>query len=69
MNTFTINKIRLLSVDGVAEANSGHTGAPLGLAAIGHVLMKNMKFNLRIENTWIALFYQAAMLVLYYFLC
>ncbi|KAF0271754.1 hypothetical protein FOG51_03135 [Hanseniaspora uvarum] len=40
-----INTIRLLAVDAVAAANSGHPGAPLGLAPAAHVIFKNMKFN------------------------
>lgn len=40
-----INTIRLLAVDAVAAANSGHPGAPLGLAPAAHVIFKGMKFN------------------------
>jgi len=34
----TINTIRTLSMDAIQEANSGHPGAPMGLAAAGFVL-------------------------------
>ncbi|HEY4207938.1 MAG TPA: transketolase [Puia sp.] len=33
-----INTVRLLSVDGVQKANSGHPGTPMGIAPMGHVL-------------------------------
>ena len=33
-----INTIRTLSMDGVQNANSGHPGAPMGLAAAAYVL-------------------------------
>lgn len=45
IDTKAINTIRLLAVDAVAAANSGHPGAPLGLAPAAHVIFKNMKFN------------------------
>lgn len=34
----SINTIRLLSADMVQKANSGHPGAPMGLAPLAHVL-------------------------------
>lgn len=40
-----INTIKLLSVDQVAKANSGHPGAPLGLATVAHLIWKQSKFN------------------------
>lgn len=40
-----ISTIKLLSVDQVSKANSGHPGAPLGLAPLAHVIWKQMKFN------------------------
>ncbi|KAL1297301.1 hypothetical protein AAFC00_004854 [Neodothiora populina] len=41
-----INTIRTLAVDATAKANSGHPGAPMGMAPIAHVLFnKFMKFN------------------------
>ena len=33
-----IDTVRVLSADVVQKANSGHPGAPMGLAAVGHVL-------------------------------
>ncbi|ROV92789.1 hypothetical protein VMCG_09065 [Cytospora schulzeri] len=42
----TINTIRVLSADATAHANSGHPGAPMGMAPVAHVLFnKFMKFN------------------------
>lgn len=41
-----INTIRILAADAVAKSNSGHPGAPMGMAPVAHVLWKNfMKFN------------------------
>ncbi|KAJ2903018.1 hypothetical protein MKZ38_010524 [Zalerion maritima] len=41
-----INSIRMLAVDGTFAANSGHPGAPMGMAPVAHVLFqKIMKFN------------------------
>ncbi|AOA60873.1 Transketolase [Komagataella phaffii CBS 7435] len=47
-----INTIRLLAVDTVAKANSGHPGAPMGLAPAAHTLFKQMRFNPR-NPAWI----------------
>ncbi|KAK5114095.1 hypothetical protein LTR62_002664 [Meristemomyces frigidus] len=41
-----INTIRLLAVDATFAANSGHPGAPMGMAPVAHVLFnKFMTFN------------------------
>ncbi|PTB64181.1 transketolase-like protein [Trichoderma citrinoviride] len=41
-----INTIRLLAVDATFKSNSGHPGAPMGMAPIAHVLWdKFMRFN------------------------
>ncbi|ODV57850.1 transketolase TKL1 [Ascoidea rubescens DSM 1968] len=45
IDNLAISTIRLLSVDQVAKANSGHPGAPLGLAPVSHFLWKQMNFN------------------------
>ncbi|CUS21985.1 LAQU0S04e05534g1_1 [Lachancea quebecensis] len=45
IDRLAISTIRLLSVDQVAAANSGHPGAPLGLAPAAHVIWKQMKLN------------------------
>ncbi|MEZ4765117.1 MAG: hypothetical protein R3C26_18640 [Calditrichia bacterium] len=41
-----IQTIRTLSIDGVQKANSGHPGAPMGLAPLAYVLFtKIMQHN------------------------
>ncbi|MEZ8083744.1 hypothetical protein, partial [Enterovibrio norvegicus] len=35
------NAIRALSMDGVQQANSGHPGAPMGMADIAEVLWRD----------------------------
>jgi transketolase len=41
-----INTIRFLAVDAVQKANSGHPGAPMGMAAIAYTLWtKHLRFN------------------------
>lgn len=52
IDQLTINTIRLLSVDAVEKANSGHPGAPLGLAPAAHILWKQMKFVPK-DNSWL----------------
>nr|5I51_A Chain A, Transketolase [Scheffersomyces stipitis CBS 6054] len=47
-----ISTIRLLAVDAVAAANSGHPGAPLGLAPAAHAVFKKMRFNPK-DTKWI----------------
>jgi transketolase len=38
LDDLCINSIRMLSVDAVEKANSGHPGAPMGLAPAAHIL-------------------------------
>ncbi len=46
IENLAINTIRMLSVDGVQKANSGHPGLPMGAAAMVYVLWKkSMKHN------------------------
>jgi transketolase len=41
-----INAIRMLSIDGVQKANSGHPGLPLGAAAMAYALWtRHLRFN------------------------
>ncbi len=43
-----VNTIRTLSIDAVQKANSGHPGAPLGMAPMGYTLFtKFLRFNPR----------------------
>src|SRR5882672_6452456 len=42
----SIDTVRVLSVDAVQKANSGHPGMPMGAAPMGHVLWsKYMRYN------------------------
>src|ERR1700676_3239427 len=46
LDQLSINTLRLLAVDAVQKANSGHPGAPLGCAPIAYLLFhKLMKHN------------------------
>ncbi|KAK4557029.1 Transketolase [Recurvomyces mirabilis] len=48
-----INTIRTLAVDATFAANSGHPGAPMGMAPVAHVLFnKFMTFNPK-NPSWI----------------
>lgn len=38
LDTLSIDTIRVLAADIVGKANSGHPGAPMGLAAVSHIL-------------------------------
>ena len=47
-----LNTIRFLSADGVQKANSGHTGLPMGTAALAYTLfMRHMTYN-PADPTW-----------------
>ncbi|KAK4203270.1 putative transketolase : dihydroxyacetone synthase [Triangularia verruculosa] len=51
VDTKTINTIRVLAADATAHANSGHPGAPMGMAPVAHVLFnKIMRFNPKNPN-------------------
>jgi len=51
LDDLAINSIRLLAVDATAKANSGHPGAPMGMAPVAHVLFnKFMTFNPKNPN-------------------
>ncbi|PQE25486.1 transketolase protein [Rutstroemia sp. NJR-2017a BBW] len=46
VDQLAINTIRLLAVDATFKSNSGHPGAPMGMAPVAHVLFnKIMNFN------------------------
>jgi transketolase len=46
LETVCINTIRMLSVDAVQKANSGHPGLPMGAAAMAYVLWSDyLKYN------------------------
>ncbi|OBT69450.1 hypothetical protein VE03_01186 [Pseudogymnoascus sp. 23342-1-I1] len=48
-----IDTLRALSIDASFKANSGHPGAPMGLAPIAHVLFNQMNFNPATNKYWI----------------
>ncbi|KMK62633.1 transketolase TktA [Aspergillus fumigatus Z5] len=51
LDQLAINTIRLLAVDATFKANSGHPGAPMGMAPVAHVLFnKFMNFNPKNPN-------------------
>ncbi|MCF7945723.1 MAG: transketolase [Spirochaetia bacterium] len=53
LNRDLANAVRILSMDGVQKANSGHPGAPMGMAEIAEVLWrKHLKHNPNNPN-WI----------------
>ena len=44
--------IRVLTLDAVAAANSGHSGMPMGMADVATVLFeKHLKFDINFEPT------------------
>ncbi|KAF8475902.1 Transketolase, thiamine diphosphate binding domain-containing protein [Kalaharituber pfeilii] len=46
LDQLAINTIRVLAIDATSNANSGHPGAPMGMAPVSHVLFnKYMTFN------------------------
>ncbi|CAH6723827.1 transketolase 1 [[Candida] jaroonii] len=45
IDQLSVATIRTLAVDMVNAGNSGHPGAPLGLAPLAHVVFSKMKFN------------------------
>jgi len=53
VDTLAINTIRLLAVDATFKANSGHPGAPMGMAPVAHVLFnKILKYNPK-DSNWV----------------
>ncbi|RJE18649.1 Transketolase [Aspergillus sclerotialis] len=46
LDKLAVNTIRVLAVDATFKANSGHPGAPMGMAPVAHILFnKFMNFN------------------------
>src|ERR1700740_350058 len=41
LDTLSINTIRTLAIDAVQQANSGHPGAPMGLAPVAYSLWQD----------------------------
>ena len=53
VDVLAINTLRALSIDASFKANSGHPGAPMGLAPLAHVLFRKMQFNPSTNKDWI----------------
>lgn len=53
IDELTINTIRLLAVDGVQRANSGHPGLPMGAAAMAYVLFTRFLTHSPQDPQWI----------------
>ncbi|MEI6043841.1 MAG: transketolase [Chloroflexota bacterium] len=46
LDQLCVNTIRFLAIDGVQKANSGHPGAPMGLASVAYTIFtKHLRFN------------------------
>jgi len=53
LDQLTVNTIRTLSIDAVQKANSGHPGAPMGLAPAAYVLFKRFLKHNPANPSWI----------------
>lgn len=52
LETLSINTIRTLSIDAVQQANSGHPGAPLGMAPMAYVLWQDFLRHNPKNTSW-----------------
>jgi transketolase len=52
MEQLSINTIRTLAIDAVQQANSGHPGAPMGLAPVVYELWQNYLRYDPADPTW-----------------
>jgi transketolase len=53
LDTLSINTIRTLSIDAVQQANSGHPGAPMGLAPVAYCLWQEFLRYDPEDPTWL----------------
>jgi transketolase len=53
LDTLSINTIRTLAIDAVEQANSGHPGAPMGLAPVAYCLWQNFLRYDPADPTWL----------------
>ena len=53
LDTLSINTIRTLSIDAVQQANSGHPGAPMGLAPVTYCLWQEFLRYDPADPTWL----------------
>src|SRR5690242_1110531 len=52
LDTLSINTIRTLAIDAVQQANSGHPGAPMGLAPVAYLLWQQFLRYDPEQPTW-----------------
>jgi transketolase len=52
LDTLSINTIRTLAIDAVQQANSGHPGAPMGLAPVAYCLWQEFLRTDPADPTW-----------------
>ena len=52
VDELAINSIRFLAIDAVQKANSGHPGAPMGLAPVGYVLFNQVMRHNPANSRW-----------------
>ena len=53
LDTLCINTIRTLAIDAVQQANSGHPGAPMGLAPVAYCLWEKFLRYDPADPTWL----------------
>jgi transketolase len=53
LDTLCINTIRTLAIDAVQQANSGHPGAPMGLAPVAYCLWQEFLRSDPADPTWL----------------
>src|SRR6202023_3043020 len=53
LETLCINTIRTLAIDAVQQANSGHPGAPMGLAPVTYCLWQEFLRYDPADPTWL----------------
>src|ERR1700682_5219609 len=52
LDLLIINPIRTLAIDAVQQANSGHPGAPMGLAPVAYALWQRFLRYDPLDPTW-----------------
>jgi len=52
LDSLAIDTIRTLSIDAVQKANSGHPGAPMGMAPMAYTLWTRFLRHAPSEPTW-----------------
>src|SRR3954464_1111069 len=52
LDQLAIDTIRTLAIDGVQKANSGHPGAPMGMAPMAYVLWTRYLRHAPTDPTW-----------------